>query len=95
MTGNSKYRWPLLISVPVAFEGRICVSRYQRRIQGISRPGVAEIDHSWMHFPLGEGGPQLQLVALAVTLVAMVAADQVGKPIGNLLISVLALVGLS
>ena len=37
---------------------------------------AAEIDRSRMYCRLGDGGPELKLVALAVTLVAIVATDR-------------------
>ena len=45
----------------------ICVSPLPASNPGdLSSQRATEIDHRWVQFPLGEGDPQPQLVALAV-----------------------------
>ena len=79
MTGRSKYRWPLLISVPALVLGGLPTS--WRRLPA-SDPGdfssesVAEIDRRRVQLFLRDGGPEFQLVALAVALVAVVTAGR-------------------
>jgi len=79
VTGRSKYRWPLLISVPALVLGGLPTS--WRRLPA-SDPGdfssesVAEIDHRRVQLFLRDGGPEFQLVALAVALVAVVTAGR-------------------
>ena len=82
MAWGAKYRWPLLISVPVLGCGGIGSCGWCRRALPASNPGdfsserVAEIDHRGVQLLLRDGGPQFQLVALAVALVAVVAAGR-------------------
>jgi len=55
----------------------ICVNLLPASNPGdFSSQRATKIDHRWVQFPLGEGCPQFQLVALAVALVAMVATDR-------------------
>ena len=74
-----EYRWPLLISVPALVLGGLPTS--WRRLPA-SDPGdfssesVAEIDHRRVQLFLRDGGPEFQLVALAVALVAVVTAGR-------------------